>query len=123
MARVRLLPRLACALLASTLTTLTVAGAGPAGAQEQTTLDVLHRRSDLVEEMLPLMFPGADIRAIVEGYFGKQVLFFPMSAVSLFEHELGVKDLERRTMAPFGVTEPILWLLHMHGYQVFANQG
>ncbi len=89
----------------------------------QTTLEVLRERSDLVEQMLPLMFPGADIRRIVEGYFGRQILFFPMSSVSLFEHELGVRNLEERTMAPWGVAEPIIWLMHMHGYEVFAPAG
>lgn len=84
------------------------------------TLDVIQARSDLVEEMLPLMFTGADVREIVEGYFGKQVMFFPMSSVGLFEHELGIKDLSRRTIAPFGVAEPLVWLLHMHGYEVFV---
>lgn len=87
---------------------------------KQVTYDVIRERSDLVEQMLPLMFPGADIREIVEGYFGKQVMFFPMSSVSLFEHELGVHEMDRRSMAPFGVAEPMMWLLHMHGYEVFA---
>jgi hypothetical protein len=84
------------------------------------TLETIQARSDLVEEMLPLMFTGADIRGIVEGYFGKQVMFFPISSVGLFEHELGIKDLSRRTIAPFGVAEPLIWLLHMHGYEVFG---
>ncbi|MBA4186788.1 MAG: hypothetical protein C0467_02095 [Planctomycetaceae bacterium] len=87
------------------------------------TLAVIRERSELVEQMLPLMFPGADIRSVIEGYFGKQLLFFPMSSVSLNEHELGVKDLSKRNIAPFGVSEPILWLMHMHGYSVFAGGG
>jgi hypothetical protein len=86
---------------------------------KEMTLDIIKARSDLVEEMLPLMFTGADIRQIVEGYFGKQVMFFPMSSVGLFEHELGIRDLSRRTIAPFGVAEPLVWLLHMYGYDVF----
>lgn len=85
------------------------------------TIRTLRERSELVEEMLPLMFPGVDIRGVVEGYFGRQLLFFPMSSVSLFEQELGEKDTNRRTVAPFGVCEPILWLLHMHGLEVFAS--
>ncbi len=87
---------------------------------KQMTLDTLKNRSAVVEEMLELMFRGVDIRALVESYFGGQVMFFPVSSVSLFENELGVKDLSRRTIAPFGVAEPFLWLLHMHGYEVFA---
>ena len=85
------------------------------------TLDVICERSELVEQMLPLMFPGADIRGVVEGYFGQQVMFFPMTSVSLFEHELGVAETAKRTIAPFGTAEPVMWLLHMHGYDVFGR--
>jgi Double-GTPase 2 len=89
---------------------------------KETTLGTLAARSELVEQMLPLMFPGVDIRGIVEGFFGKQVMFFPMSSVNLIEGELGVADLSKRSaILPFGVAEPIVWLLHMHGYEVFAS--
>jgi hypothetical protein len=87
---------------------------------KQTTLDTIQGRSALVEQMLELMFRGVDIRGLVESYFGPRVMFFPVSSVSLFENELGVKDLSKRTIAPFGVAEPFVWLLHMHGYEVFA---
>lgn len=87
---------------------------------KKTTLEVVRERSELVEDMLELMFRGVDIRSLVESYFGRQVMFFPVSSVSLFENELGVEDLSKRTIAPFGVAEPFLWLLHMHGYEVFA---
>ena len=87
---------------------------------KQTTLGTIQGRSALVEQMLELMFRGVDVRGLVESYFGPQVMFFPVSSVSLFENELGVKDLSKRTIAPFGVAEPFLWLLHMHGYEVFA---
>ncbi len=90
---------------------------------KETTLRILAARSEMVEQMLPLMFPGVDIRGIVEGFFGKQILFFPMSAVNLIENELGVADLTRRSaIIPFGVTEPIMWLLHMHGYEVLRRR-
>ena len=59
-------------------------------------------------------------RAGGELRFGPQVMFFPISSVSLFENELGIRDLSKRTIAPFGVAEPFLWLLHMHGYEMFA---
>ncbi|MDW8198311.1 MAG: hypothetical protein RMJ56_11985 [Gemmataceae bacterium] len=87
---------------------------------KQTTLQTIKARSELVEQMLELMFRGVDIRGLVESYFGPQVMFFPMTSVSLFENELGVRDLSKRTIAPYGVAEPFLWLLHMHGYEVFA---
>ncbi|OWK34504.1 hypothetical protein [Fimbriiglobus ruber] len=84
------------------------------------TTGVVAARSAVVEQMLPLLFPGIDLLGILRGYFGGQVLFFPMSSVSLFEGELGVKDVKRRTMAPFGVIEPLLWLTHMQGYKVLS---
>lgn len=88
----------------------------------QTTLELIRARSELVERMLPLMFPGVDIREIVEGYFGRQLMFFPLTSVNLVERELGVKNLARRSaIIPYGVAEPIVWLLHMHGYEVFAQ--
>lgn len=89
---------------------------------EQTTLGIVRERSEVVEDMLELMFRGVNVRALVESYFGAQVMFFPVSSVSLFENELGVEDLSRRTIAPYGVAEPFFWLLHMHGYEVFSRQ-
>lgn len=90
-------------------------------APKQTTLATIAGRSALVEQMLELMFRGVDVRGLVESYFGTQLMFFPVSSVSLFENELGIKDLSKRTIAPFGVAEPFMWLLHMHGYEVFAE--
>jgi hypothetical protein len=87
---------------------------------KQMTLATIRARSDLVEQMLELMFRGVDVRGVVESYFGPQVMFFPISSVSLFENELGVRNLAKRTIAPFGVAEPFLWLLHMHGYEMFT---
>lgn len=84
-------------------------------------LDVLVRRSKVIEGMLPQMFPGLNLTKRLREYFGGRVLYFPVSSVSLIEEELGERDLTRRTIAPYGVVEPILWLLHMHGYQVFAG--
>ena len=50
--------------------------------------------------------------------FGGRCMFFPMSAVGLEEAELGIEDLCKRMIAPCGMIEPLLWLLHMHGYCV-----
>ena len=94
----------------------------PANPRE-TTLALIRERSQLVEQMLPIMFPGVDVRQIIEGYFGPRLMFFPISSVNLIERELGVKDLARRSaIIPYGVAEPIIWLLHMYGYEVFAPE-
>ena len=87
---------------------------------EETTLNTLVQRSELVKDLLPLMFRGVNIIDVIERYVGPQVMFFPISSVSLIKAELGIKNLAKRTIVPYGVAEPFLWLLHMHGYEVFA---
>jgi hypothetical protein len=53
-------------------------------------------------------------------HFGGRFQFFPLTPVGLEEGELGQNDLTRRTFSPVGVLEPILWLMHMHGFNVFG---
>ncbi len=48
--------------------------------------------------MLELIFRGVDIRGLVESYFGPQLMFFLVSSVSLFENELGIKNLSRASL-------------------------
>jgi hypothetical protein len=68
------------------------------------------------------MFPGWVIQKSLQDTFGKCFLFFPMTPVSLIEHELGETDLTKRSFQPFGVVEPILWLLHMQGYDILREE-
>lgn len=88
------------------------------GDGQAVSLATLKARSSLVESMLPLLFPGVDLGRLVREYFGTQMLFFPMSSVNLNIDEFGRVDASGRNPAPYGVVEPILWLLHMHGYNV-----
>jgi hypothetical protein len=83
------------------------------------TLRTLQQRSRMCERVLSVMFPGWDLARTLRENFGSNYLFFPLTPVGLVEKELGVEDLTQRTIAPFGVLEPILWLLHMHGYSMF----
>jgi hypothetical protein len=86
---------------------------------ERLTLQTLGQRSQMCEQVLSVMFPGWSIKRTLEENFGGRFLFFPMTPVGLEESELGVENLADRTFAPFGVLEPILWLMHMHGYCMF----
>jgi hypothetical protein len=84
------------------------------------TLKELHRRSKLCEEVLPVMFPGWDLTRELKEHFGGRFLFFPLTPVNLEEDELGQKNLKARSVFnPVGVLEPILWLMHMHGFAIF----
>ena len=82
------------------------------------TLRVIHDRSQAIAEVLPQMFPGWSVERELRENFGGRYMFFPISSVGLDETELGVDDFSVRSFAPFGILEPLLWLLHMHGYCV-----
>ena len=43
-------------------------------------------------------------------------MFFPLTPVGLTE--LGERGLKDRTVEPYGILEPVMWLLHMNGYPV-----
>jgi hypothetical protein len=82
-------------------------------------LGLIHERSQLCARLLPLMFPGWNVESVLRRHFGGRFLFFPISSIGLEGAEQGSDDHAARTITPFGVIEPLLWLLHMHGYVVF----
>jgi hypothetical protein len=85
---------------------------------KQVNLALIHQRSQLVARVMTQMFPNWNVERSLRENFGGRYMFFPMSAVGLEEAELGVRDISARTIAPCGMIEPLLWLLHMHGYCV-----
>lgn len=46
-------------------------------------------------------------------------MFFPLTPVGL--EGCGQTDLNLRTIAPFGLLEPLLWLLERSGYPVLGT--
>ena len=65
---------------------------------------------------IPEIWPGWQIQRTVEDVFRGRSLFFPMTPVGLDGR--GESDLNLRTIAPYGLLEPLAWLLHMNGYPV-----
>jgi hypothetical protein len=84
------------------------------------SLKLIEQRSQLIARALPRIFPGWGVERDLRESFGGRYMFFPMSAVGLEESELGIDDLAERQVTPFGTLEPLLWLLHMHGYRVLC---
>ncbi len=82
-------------------------------------LKELQYRSKLCEKVVSALFPGWKLPRTLKDNFGGRFMLFPMSPVGIEEGELGQEDLMQRSFAPVGIMEPILWLLHMHGYTVF----
>ncbi len=93
---------------------------------EPITLDLIQRRSRLCAEYLRQMFDGWNIEQFLQTNFGERFMFFPLTPVNINENELGQTDrndeVEKRTALPFGVQEPIWWLLHMYGYKVLTTE-
>lgn len=85
---------------------------------EAMTLEVFEARSRLVARLRDTIWPGWQIERSVEELFGGRALYFPLTPVGLDGR--GEKDLSLRTIAPFGLLEPLLWLLHMNGYPVLG---
>ena len=75
-------------------------------------------RSRLVRRHRERIWPGWQIEQTLDATFGPRWLFFPLTPVGL--EGRGETDLSLRTIAPFGLLEPLLWLLDSRGYPVLA---
>ncbi len=76
----------------------------------------IEARSRAMAQLRDTVWPGWQIERQIDDLFGGRFMFFPLTPVGL--DGLGERDLSRRTIAPVGLLEPLLWLLHMNGYPV-----
>lgn len=86
--------------------------------QRGPTLDAIRGRHELFLSRRELFFPGWNIEEQFDELFAGGFMFFPLTSVGFDKDELGEEDLTRRTYKPFGIIEPVLWLLHMNGFKV-----
>lgn len=84
----------------------------------------MRRRSELVGELRNTIWTDWDIEDRFRQVFGDRFLFFPMSPVGLPPRGVTdpdiIDDLSQRMIEPYGILEPLLWLLHMNGYPVLS---
>jgi hypothetical protein len=85
---------------------------------EAMTREVMEGRSRLVARLRDTIWPGWQIERTIHDLFGGRYLFFPITPVGLDGR--GEADLSLRTIAPFGLLEPLLWLLEMNGHPVLT---
>lgn len=83
---------------------------------EAMELGVVRARSQLLSRLREIFWPGWEIEREVEELFGGRHLFFPLTPVGLDGR--GETDLNLRTISPFGMLEPLVWLLEMNGYSI-----
>lgn len=77
------------------------------------SLSIIMDRSDIIRNYLPLIFANKGMIEIFDQKFGSNYMFFPVANRGL-DPDLSFGD-------PFGVMEPLLWLQHMHGFNVFDS--
>jgi len=84
------------------------------------TLDLIQERSNLCVRFIQQIFLDWNVERFLRTNFGERFMFFPLTPINILETELNRndQDVEGRTPRPYGVQEPIWWLLHMYGYKV-----
>ncbi|MDO4550561.1 MAG: hypothetical protein Q4C96_04850 [Planctomycetia bacterium] len=75
---------------------------------------VIDARSELTDALRKRIWPEWDVEQQVKDLFGGRHKFFPLTPVGL--DGAGERDLRLRTISPFGLVDPLAWLLEMSGY-------
>jgi len=83
---------------------------------EAMTMRVIEGRSRAMARLRETIWPGWQIERQIDDLFGGRYLFFPLTPVGLDGR--GESDLSLRTISPFGLLEPMVWLLQMNGYPI-----
>ncbi len=78
--------------------------------------EMIEKRSQLTASMREVIWPGWNIEREIRNLFGDRFAFFPLTPVGL--DRPGIDDLSQRNIEPYGILEPLLWLLHMNGYPI-----
>lgn len=78
--------------------------------------EVIEARSRAMARLRETIWPGWQIERQVDHLFGGRYMFFPLTPVGLDGR--GETDLSLRTISPFGLLEPLVWLLQMSGYSI-----
>jgi hypothetical protein len=83
---------------------------------ESLSRQVLRDRSQATARLRKIIWPEWEIERQIDDLFGGRYQFFPLTPVGLDGR--GETDLSLRTISPFGLLEPLAWLLQMNGYPV-----
>ena len=81
---------------------------------EAMSRQVIAARGELFRDIRRTIWPHWNLEQQLESLFGRRHMFFPLSSVGL--DNIGQTDPREQTIAPFGILEPLMWLLHANGY-------
>ena len=91
-----------------------------APTDDKITEDILDARSDLGRKLCEKVWPGLGLETLVHNFSRGRCKYFPLTPVALDNPENHVpgQPLDERDIDPFGIVEPLVWLLHMNGYPI-----
>lgn len=81
--------------------------------------------SQWTRRMCHMLWPQWNIEKQLQAICGDRFEFFPISAIGIADvnrDDLDMHSLEWRTIEPFGVIEPFMWLIHSNGYRVWQTK-
>ena len=82
------------------------------------TLALIKARSRVTARFLRELWPHIDVEERFRRLFGRRYRFFPMTPYGL-ERRDDTPVTAGATAEPFGVREPLIWMLHVNGFRVF----
>lgn len=92
------------------------------GGQTCNSLSILEKRSERTKQLCSQIWSGWDIEGAVFDLFGGRTMFFPLTPVGLADESASDWGVDGRTIEPFGIVEPLVWLLHMNGYPILVEK-
>jgi hypothetical protein len=86
------------------------------------TLRSIMTRSELVERNADILPCVGSLAQRLRSECGPNgFMFFPMTAVGWADEDVPDRDLRNRTIAPWGVIDPVLWLVHASGFRALPE--
>ena len=74
---------------------------------------LIQERHQIIQENLTELFPRWNIDETFRQLVGGRFMYFPMSAGNFSDENL--------EFTPFGIVEPVAWLMHMHGLETLDD--
>jgi hypothetical protein len=84
---------------------------------------IIEERSELARELRDVIWPNWNIERLINDLFGGRYMFFPLSPKTLGSPDpTSLQGAGDPATDPFGILEPLVWLLHMNGYPVLKKE-
>jgi len=85
------------------------------------SMDVIRARSQLTQELRRELWPDWEVERFILDLFGGRQMFFPLTPVGFDLPGSSSRWAHSPVIHPFGIIEPLLWLLHMNGYRTLTE--